>query len=160
VANRKYLPIYLNDHMAGSFVTVELARRVAAQNEGSSYGETLAALRDEIQEDRQTLAEVMKRLAVRGDKLKFAGSWVAEKAGRLKLNGEITRYSPLSRLEELEILQLGVEGKAALWRALRATLADDGRLRGVDFDELLKRATSQRRRLERLRQRAAAEALG
>src|SRR5436190_17534451 len=109
VASRKYLAIYLNDHLAGSVTAVELARRVAAENADSPYGETLAALRDELADDRHALQDLMKRLGVRGDPLKLIGSWAAEKAGRLKLNGELTRYSPLSRLEELELLLLGVE---------------------------------------------------
>jgi hypothetical protein len=52
----------------------------------------------------------------------------------------VTGYSPLSRLEELEILTLGVQGKLLLWQALAAD--------------------SQRRRLGRLRLEAASEALG
>jgi hypothetical protein len=59
--------------------------------------------------------------------------WGAEKAGRLKLNGELLGYSPLSRLEELEALSLGVEGKLALWTALRRTHGDDPRLRGAEL---------------------------
>ena len=96
----------------------------------------------------------MKQLGVRGDPVKLLASVAGEKLGRFKLNGELTRYSPLSRLEELELLSLGVEGKLALWRALRANVDAD-----VDFDALIQRATAQRRRLERLRVKAAAEAL-
>ena len=40
----------------------------------------------------------------------MVAGWVAEKAGRLKLNGSLLTYSPLSRLVELEGLSLGVEG--------------------------------------------------
>ena len=39
-------------------------------------------------------------------------AWSAEKFGRLKLNGQLSGYSPLSRLEELEILALVAEGKS------------------------------------------------
>jgi hypothetical protein len=46
-----------------------------------------------------------------------------------------------------------------MWRTLRRTHGDDPRLRGVDLDALVERARSQRRRLERLRDRAADEAL-
>ncbi|HEY5356166.1 MAG TPA: hypothetical protein VIJ82_00465 [Streptosporangiaceae bacterium] len=42
----------------------------------------------------------------------YAG-WLAEKAGRLKFNGRLRARSPLSNLVELELLRLGVEGKAA-----------------------------------------------
>jgi hypothetical protein len=150
----KYLSIYLNDHLAAAVGAVQLARRAARQNRGSEYGEALARLAAEIDEDRHALQDLMKQLGVRGDRVKLVASVAGEKLGRFKLNGELTRYSPLSRLEELELLSLGVEGKLALWRALRANVDA-----AVDFDALIERATAQRRRLERLRVKAAAEAL-
>src|ERR671930_2157738 len=102
----------------------------------------------------------METLDVGKDRLKVLAGWGAERAGRLKLNGRLLGYSPLSRLEEIEALALGVEGKLALWRALRRTHASDPRLADIDLDELIERARSQRRRLERQRVRAADEALG
>jgi hypothetical protein len=153
------LSIYLNDHLAGATVGANLARRAAASNEGTSYGSGLDAIATEVEEDRAALVDVMRRLSVRHDFLKTALAWGAERAGRLKLNGRLLGYSPLSRLEEIEALSLGVEGKLALWRALRGTRGSDPRLAGVDLDELVERARSQRRRLERLRTRAADEAL-
>jgi hypothetical protein len=156
----KYLPIYLNDHLAAAVGATQLIRRAAGSNRDSSYGEPLAHLAEEINDDRHALQDLLKRLGIRADVVKIVASVGAERLGRLKLNGELLRYSPLSRLLELELLLLGVTGKLALWRALRAELGGDPGTDGVDFDELIERATSQRRRLERLRERAAAEALG
>jgi hypothetical protein len=119
----------------------------------------LAAVAEEIGQDRAALVDVMQRLSVGQDHLKIAFAWGAEKAGRLKLNGQLLGYSPLSRLEEIEALSLGVQGKLALWRALLGTIGSDPRLAGVDFDDLIERARSQRRRLERLRTGAAEQAL-
>lgn len=153
------LSIYLNDHLAGATVGVELARRVAASNRSTGYGPVLGELAEEIERDREALVEIMKRLSIGRDRLKLLASWGAEKAGRLKLNGQFVGYSSLSRLEELEVLSLGVEGKLALWLALRRTHEADPRLRGIEWDELVDRARSQRRRLERQRRRAADEAL-
>jgi hypothetical protein len=158
--NRNPLSIYLNDHFAGATLGVELARRAASNNEDNPYGEVLAKIAEEIEQDRRSLSEVMDRLSVRRDRVKVAASWLGEKATRLKPNDELLGYSALSRLEELELLSLGVEGKLSLWQALRRTHGDDSRLRGVDLDELIERARSQRRRLERQRRRAAEEALG
>jgi hypothetical protein len=101
----------------------------------------------------------MDRLSIGHDRLKVVGAWGAEKLGRLKLNGSLVSYSPLSRLEEIEGLSLGVEGKHSLWQSLKLTHGDDPRLRGVDLDALINRARSQRRRLERQRRKAAEEAL-
>lgn len=136
---------YLNDHLAGSTAGLDLARRLA-EGEGP-----LAAIAEEIAEDRQALIDVMERLSVGQDRLRVAAGWGAEK---------VIRFSPFSRLEELEGLSLGVEGKLALWRTLRHTHGTDPRLDGVDLDALIARAQSQRRRLERQRMSAAEEALG
>jgi hypothetical protein len=154
------LSIYLNDHLAAATAGANLARRAAGSNEGTDYGSALEAVANEIEEDRAALVDVMQRLSVGHDHLKTALAWGAERAGRLKLNGQLLGYSPLSRLEEIEALSLGVEGKLALWRALRSTHGSDPRLADVDLDELIDRARSQRRKLERLRTRAADEALG
>jgi hypothetical protein len=158
--SREPLAIYLNDHYAGATLGVELARRTASNNEGNSYGEVLAEIAKEIAEDREALADVMKRLSLSRDRLKVTAGWIAEKASRLKPNDELLGYSALARLEELELLSLGVEGKLSMWLALRRTHGEDSRLRGVGLDELIERARSQRRRLERQRRRAADEALG
>jgi hypothetical protein len=74
---------------------------------------------------------------------------VAEKAGRLKLNGSLLSRSPLSDLVELEGLALGVQGKLAGWRLLKAL--DDPRLDGTELDRLIARAEDQAERLETLR---------
>lgn len=154
--SKKLLSIYLNDHLAGATAGTELARRVAGANEGTPLGALLADLASEIAEDREALQRAMSKLGVRRDHLKVKGGWAAEKLGRLKLNGQITGYSPLSRLEELEGLHLGITGKLELWRMLKRT--NETRA-GVDLEELIKRAESQRRRLAPQRQAAAEEAI-
>ena len=64
------------------------------------------------------LQGIMEDLGFGGDRLKNAGAWALEKAGRLKLNGELKSYSPLSRVVELEGLLTGITGKWGLWAAL------------------------------------------
>lgn len=156
----RLLGIYLNDHLAGATAGLELSRRLHQQNKGTSYGEDLAGLPAEIAEDRETLRALMKRLGATENPLKSTAAWIAERAGRLKMNGRILGYSPLSRVEELEALRLGVEGKMALWRLLKETRGADPRLEGIDLDALLTRAERQSGTLEALRLRAAREALG
>jgi hypothetical protein len=153
------LATYLNDHLAGATVGVELVRRAAGSNRGTSYGQVLSELADELAADRRTLETIMNRLEVRQDRAKAALAWGAEKLGRLKLNGQLVGYSPLSRLEELEALVLAVHGKLLLWQTLTGLAAVDRRLADFDFSELAKRARSQRRRLERQRTNSASEAL-
>jgi len=153
----RLLAIYLNDHLAGSTVGVELARRMRSSNEGDTeFGEPLATICEEIEADRATLERLMERLDVGRSRLKTTGAYVAEKLGRLKLNGQLTGYSPLSRVVELETLTSGVGGKLRLWRALASTLGVT--VEGFDFDALATRAERQISRLEDLHRRATLHA--
>lgn len=152
------LAIYLNDHLAGSTLGVELARRLRGSNrDDPAFGPPLGEICAEIEADRETLKAVMDRLGVGQSRLKPPLAVLGERLGRLKLNGSLRGYSPLSRLDELEVLQLGVTGKRRLWRALERTRADD--LPGLDLDALAERATDQLRRLEELHLKAATLAL-
>jgi hypothetical protein len=154
----KLLAIYLNDHLAGATLGVELARRSRASNKGDpQFGPALAEICAEIEADRETLEAVMDQLGVSRSRLKPLAAVLAERVGRLKLNGRLRGYSPLSRLDELEVLQLGVTGKHRLWRALEHTRAGD--LRDFDLNALAERASGQLRRLEALHLKAAALAL-
>lgn len=133
---------------------MELARRAARSNRESPRADALRRLAIELEEDRKALEDLMAQLGVRKDPAKLTLAWAAEKLGRLKLNGRLLSYSPLSHLEELELLLLGVEGKLLLWRTLiRADLG------GADVRHLIERARSQRRRLQRYRTQAVDAAL-
>jgi hypothetical protein len=154
----RFLPIYLNDHLAGSVAGIELARRIRGSNEGTPLGTALAELCAEIEADQQTLRDVIARLEVSESRVKPAAAWLAEKLGRLKLNGQLHGYSPLSRVLELEGLEAGVHAKLLLWRALGRTHGI--RLEGFDFGALAARAESQRERLEEQRLEAVRIAFG
>jgi hypothetical protein len=153
------LGIYLNDHLAGATAGSELAHRMARSHRGWGEAVPLSRLAAEITQDRLALLNIMASLGVTARAYKVAAAWIGEKAGRLKFNGRLFSRSPLSDLEELELLRLGVEGKAAGWRTLR-TLADtDTRLDAGHLDELISRARSQADQLEELRVRAANRAI-
>jgi hypothetical protein len=156
--DRKLLGIYLNDHLAGSTVGLELAKRARGSNQGNEYGEVLARVAKEIEEDRDALQRLMKELGVRRDQAKVTLAWIAEKFGRLKPNGRLTGYSPLSRLIELETLALGISGKLSLWEALTEIAPEDARLDAQELGLLAERAERQRKEVWQLRQRAAREA--
>ena len=146
-----YLGIYLRDQLALGVLWRELARRAARSNRDGELGEALDEVADAISQDVETFRSIMRRLDVREDPVKTMLAAAAERLGRLKLNGQLTGYSPLSRFDELEGLVMGIEGKKVLWTTLR-DLADLGqRLPDVDFDELIARAGRQRDRLEPFR---------
>jgi hypothetical protein len=151
------LGIYLNDHLAGATAGTELAHRMARSHGDGQDSGTLRRLAAEIAQDRAALLDIMAALGIKVRRYKVGAAWIGEKAGRLKFNGRLFARSPLSNLEELEMLRLGVEGKAAGWRTLR-TLADtDTRLDPGRLDELISRARRQADLLEDLRVGAASQ---
>jgi hypothetical protein len=153
------LAIYLNDHLAGATAGMELARRAASSNRDTRYGPFLTELARDIEDDRQSLVALMTDLGVRVDRVKVIGAWAAEKVGRLKFNGRLRGYSPLSRVIELEGLALGVRGKLALWEALsELELHRPGF--AADLETLCRRAENQLEGLEVHRRQAVADAFG
>ena len=153
------LGIYLNDHLGGATAGLQLARRMAGAQQVPAAQPDLRQLSGEVAEDRAALLDIMGTLGVPVRSYKVWAAWAGEKAGRLKPNGHLTTRSPLSNLEELEILRLGVEGKAAGWRTLRALADTDGRLDAGRLDELISRARRQAEFLEESRVRAAREVI-
>jgi hypothetical protein len=152
----KYLRIYLNDHYAGSTTGVELAKRAAGNNRGDpEFGPAMTRIAAEIDEDREALKRIMARLDLTPDRIKTTLFWAGEKAMRLKPNGQLRGYSPLSRLVEIEGLLTGVSGKLSLWRALLAIVPSEPRLDEAELTRLADRAEDQLQRLHALRGAAA-----
>jgi hypothetical protein len=156
--SRDALQTYLNDHLAGSVMAIELAERTIRENEGGPVAARLSPLVEQIREDQTVLKGVIERLGTGESSLKKAGAWLAEKAGRVKLGGT-DEPGELSRLEVLEMLTTGVHGKRALWRALRVVAFSYEELRGLDLDLLERRAVEQQDELEAMRLEAAKAAL-
>lgn len=152
------LGIYLNDHLAGATGGRELFRRAARAQRGTAAGATLQELCSQIEQDRTALLAMMGGLDIPVRSYKVWLGWTAEKAGRLKLNGSLLRRSALSPVIELEAMTLGVAGKAAGWRLLRAMAEREPRLDADLLDGLLSRAADQEKTLERLRLAAATTA--
>jgi hypothetical protein len=148
-----YIGTYLNDHLAGATVGRALSQRAADENRGTPVGSHLEKLHAEIVEDRQALMDVMGALDVGEDHLKTVAARIGERIGRLKPNGNLVSYSPLSRVVVLEGLAVGIHAKGALWRSL--SLLDDPRLAAFDFEALYQRAQRQREEIEGYRADAA-----
>ena len=60
-ASDRFLGIYINDHRAATAAGIALAKRSQRQNEGTPFGELLAALVPELEEDAATLNRVADR---------------------------------------------------------------------------------------------------
>jgi hypothetical protein len=153
------LATYLNDHLAGATAGRELARRAAANNHGSPLGQFLSVLAQEVDEDRDALLALMAELQISTDRVKVLGGWAAEKLARLKPNGRLLSYSPLSRLLEIEGLLLGVRGKLALWQALEVIQPHEPGLATTDLAALAQRAERQLSELEQRRREVVSGAL-
>ena len=153
-----YLSTYLQDHRAGAEMGVNLAQRLRDENEGTPYEDFLTLL---------AAADRGGRAHARGDDggfgvdkalLKTAGAKVGEVLGRLKPNEQLTSYSPLSRVQELEMLRSGVQGKLALWDSLYEISETDDRLDPDGLQSLVERAESQLAGLREHHRMAAREA--
>jgi hypothetical protein len=154
----RYLRIYLNDHLAGAALGIGVAQRLRDSNrDEAEMAAPLARVCAEIEADRETLEAVMKRLGIRRGRVKPALAVAGERLGRLKPNGQLRGYSPLSRLIELEFLLIGITGKMQLWKALERSLGE--RLDEFDFVQLSQRAAAQRETIDELHRGAAIRAL-
>ncbi len=86
---------------------------------------------------------------------------LAERLGRLKLNGRWIGRSPLTPVLELEAMVLAVEGRSRLWQTM-TQLAKDS-YPDWDIDDMRRRANraeADAAALDRLRAAAAGTALG
>jgi len=158
--NDRLLRIYLTDHLAAATAGVALAQRSARNNLGNETGAFLERLTDDIEQDRLALARLVRGLGFTRSKPKEAIASIGEKVGRLKLNGRLFAYSPLSRVLELEALSVGIAGKLELWEALQRLSDLDGRLDATELEQLAERAQRQRAEVEEHRLRAARHAFG
>lgn len=159
-SKEELLGTYLNDHLAGATAGAELIKRLSKAEAHRPEGESLRRLATEIAEDRQALLDIMAKLNIPVRQYKAWLGWTAEKLSRVKPNRHVFTRSPLSRVVELETMRLGVEGKTAGWRILRARAAVDARLDVGRLDELISRAERQLTELEQLRLQSATAAFG
>jgi hypothetical protein len=159
-ADDRYLAIYMNDQLALGVLWREIARRSARANHGTDAGAAIGRVADAIAEDVETFEQVMQRVGVPKTPAKPMLAMAGERIGRLKLNGHLRGYSPLSRFEELDFLVMGIDGKVVLWENLRDHAGLGARLPDTDFDALIDRARQQRALLEPFHAEAGREALG
>lgn len=154
----KYLGIYLNDHLAMLVAVTELAERSLGRNQGTDLGSCLESVVESTRRDRQALEALMEQQDVPHNWTKTTGAWVAERVGRLKLNGQIKGYSPLSRLVEVEALELAMGGLRCFWDTLNQTGIDEAG--GLPTSELAHRAKQLDQKLDGHRRAVARLALG
>src|SRR5918998_136087 len=154
------LATYLNDHLAGSVVALELLDHLEKDGAGTAETSLLAGVHADIAADRQELEAFMAQLGITVSAPRKATGWLVEKLSEIKLHLDDTGDGALRRLEALETISLGIAGKQALWDALAAAVGDAPELNGLDYARLGQRAETQRAVMESLRLHAAKKAFG
>lgn len=142
-----HLAVYLQDHLAGARFAIQLLKDLSSQAADPDVARFSAALLVEVEADRATLHDLVERIGGETNTVKETAAWVAQKASRFKL----ILNEPIGTFEAIEMLSLGVQGKIALWNALRAIRESETRLGGLNLDELASRASKQFAQLEALR---------
>jgi hypothetical protein len=155
----KAIDVYLNDHLAGAMLGSDLAEQIRAQNHGSALGELMESLAPQIEQDRQTLIDLMQQLGSSKNPVKQATAWIAEKASRAKFSGMTSGEDELGTFMALETLTLGVRGKACMWKALKQVADQHAPIASMNLDDLIDRAHTQEDALERERLTAGTRAL-
>jgi hypothetical protein len=144
----EHLATYLNDHLAGSVVAIELMEHLEATFAGSPVAAFVANLRADVEADRRELESLMANLRIAESRTRKASAWITEKFTELKLRLDDPTGGELRLFESFEALSLGIEGKRSLWLALSAAAEVTPALRILDYGRLIQRAEEQRGRVE------------
>lgn len=158
----KSLETYLNDHLAGSRLGVDLARQIRDRADTPELRDATGKIADEIDAERDKLTAMMDRVGASQNQVKQTTAWLGEKASRLKLSelgGLLGGDENYGVFISIEALELGVTGKLRLWEALRQQAGQHDGLDPVELEELAEQARKQIDVLERERLAAAARAL-
>jgi hypothetical protein len=139
---------------------LELVDRLRELSQGTDSEQLFLSLREEIEEDQQTLKLVLRSVGGKESKVRKAAAWLTEKIGEAKLELDDSGSGQLRLLEGLETLGLGIQGKLGLWRALSAASSQDAEIGKLDLAHLERRAREQFERVEAARLRVARAAFG
>jgi len=152
------LRTYLRDHEAAAVGGLQLFRRCCKANRGTAYAAELQRLTDEIRSDRDALRRICLFFVAEYSTVGRAAAHAGATLGRLKMNGRVFKYSPLSRVLELEALSGGVMMKLRMWESLLLLSAADERLDENELTRRIAAANAQLEALDRLHSIATNEA--
>jgi hypothetical protein len=141
------LHLYLNDHLAGSVVALELLDHLIESCQDSERKTFLTTLRADIEADQGVLENLLRQVDGEESLVRKTGAWLVEKLGRVKLQLSAEDNAP-GWHQALEGLGLGILGKRALWRSLATVEGKVPELRGLDYELLEKRAEEQFERVQ------------
>jgi hypothetical protein len=154
------LATYLNDHLAGSVMAIELLDHLRELSRGTERERLFTSLQSEIEEDQKVLQGLLREVGGKESRVRKVTAWLTEKLAETKLKLDDPGGGELRLLEALETLELGILGKLALWRALRVAADSVPHIRKLNLTALERRAEEQHGRVEAERLRVARAALG
>jgi len=147
--DRAVFGLYLSDHLTGATAGLERLERMAGAMADEPFHAELTELVEQVRAERELYADLLEMLQVPRRPYRQAAAWVAERAGRLKLNGRLFAESPMTPLLEAELMRAAVIAKMGGWSTLREHAPDLG-LDPAQFDELIASAQGQLDVLDRL----------
>ncbi len=153
------LATYLNNHMAGSVIALELLAQLRTEADAAA-APVLATLNADITAERQELEALMAELGITQSRPQQVSAWLTEKLSEIKLRLDDPQGKALWRLEALEALALGLAGQLALWHSLEFAAKTAPELGGRNYAPLIRRVEDQHDVVEDLRRNAAKEAFG
>lgn len=142
----RLLAVYLRDHHALLVAARELATRMSGGGRTAELRALAVEVAEVAMDDLTCLEAFLVRVGSSPSRGREGAVRIAERVGRLKLNGRIVRPSPLAPVTELEGCRLVLESTRALWSGL----AELG-LGPDDAAERARRAKSLLERAENLR---------
>ena len=152
---REFMSAYLNDHLAGAQAALEIVGLLDELGDSGVWRSIGMA----IAEDRDELLRLVDTVGPPPSTLRRAAGWTAEKLAELKIRLDDPSSGALRRLELIEALAIGIDGKRALWTALQRGANGKTGLGPVNYQRLIARADEQRQIVEAERLEAAAQAL-
>jgi hypothetical protein len=140
--DKKLLGLYLSDHLTGSTAGVSRLERMAKDFTDTPVHSELAGLAADIGRERELLRQLIHDLDVRQRPHRQAAAWLAERAGRLKLNGRVLSRSPMTLVLESELMRAAILGKIGGWQTLEE-LAPELGLEKSTFTRLITEGQAQ-----------------
>ncbi|MFF2243484.1 hypothetical protein ACFVTM_04820 [Arthrobacter sp. NPDC058130] len=153
VVDKKLFGLYLSDHLAGATAGQGRIERMAGAFTDTPFHAELGALATQIREERDYVRALVQDLGVPRRTPRRAAAWLAERAGRLKLNRRVVSRSPMTLVLETEFMRSAIIGKLGLWQTLQ-DLAGDLGLDKSRFDTLATKAREQLATLDQIHEYA------
>ena len=155
--DRTTLGLYLSDHLTGATAGLERLERLATAITDEPFHAELTEMVEQVRAERELYGDLLDLLEVRRRPYRQAAAWLAERVGRLKLNGRLVEQSPMTPVFEAELMRAAVLGKIGGWETLREHAPNLG-LDPSQLDELIESAGRQLEVLGRLHAHARSTA--